>query len=116
VNYFTICLGLDRSLTLPSRTKRPRWTVAKYLLGIPLLLAACTGPAQEVPWLGAVASGAQSPVVASDEGSVDGVEQALTPPPAAEPDECLLCHADKERLFTTAAVEEEVIVENEGEG
>jgi hypothetical protein len=41
---------------------------------------------------------------------------AAPPAVAAAVDDCLLCHADKEQLVATAAPQETVIVENEGEG
>lgn len=36
--------------------------------------------------------------------------------PPAEPDRCLDCHTNKDRLINTADPEEEVISENEGKG
>lgn len=46
-----------------------------------------------------------------------GFQPAPTPTAGREDvDECLRCHADKERLVDTASPEEEVISENEGEG
>lgn len=44
-------------------------------------------------------------------------EETITPTAtAAEIDECLACHIDKDLLIKTAEPEEEVINENEGEG
>jgi hypothetical protein len=46
-------------------------------------------------------------------------ETAVLPTAEAEepePDECLVCHTDKDQLIKTADPVEEVISENEGEG
>ncbi|MCB9419636.1 MAG: hypothetical protein H6667_07520 [Ardenticatenaceae bacterium] len=54
--------------------------------------------------------------VAANEVDVAEVVAEETAVTEAPTDECLACHIDKEMLIATAAPEEEVISENEGEG
>lgn len=42
--------------------------------------------------------------------------EAVQIPETPQPDECLLCHLDKQRLIDTADPEVEVVSESEGEG
>ena len=90
------------------RTKR----LGLVLLGLALLLGACRS--------------APAPTATVTPDELDPSE-AITATSTAEPtalptatevalDGCTSCHSDKDRLIDTAAPEEEVISENEGEG
>jgi hypothetical protein len=79
-----------------------------------VLLAGCARSATELKPIAPALVVAEAPAaILSQEGGGEATAPAAAP---AAVDDCLLCHVDKERLIATAAPEEEVIVENEGEG
>ena len=88
-----------------------------FVLSVFFLIAACqsqaenTGPLDSEP--------ATTPTVQAVAESESMDEETSTEDPVAEvqsPDECILCHTDKQMLIDTAKPEEEVVEENEGAG
>ena len=54
--------------------------------------------------------------LATDLPATEQLPEEVQIPATPQPDECLLCHLDKQRLIDTADPEVEVVSESEGEG
>lgn len=92
-----------------------RFVIVFSLLFIALVVTSCTSkevtPTAEQSVVEVQAT--EEAVVVSEGDEVVMEETAVPPEPI---DECLACHIDKDMLIATAAPEEEVVSENEGEG
>jgi len=92
--------------------QKRRWLSLIILVPV-LLLAACQGEVVTIPEAEVYAS---VDVPAQSETSPIGVAPTPTSQTPAEPNECLNCHVDKQRLIDTAKPEEVVESESSGVG
>jgi hypothetical protein len=92
--------------------EKSRW-LSLIILVAALLLAACQGEVVTIPEGEVYAS-----VEALPQSETNPISAAPTPisQTPAEPNECLNCHADKQRLIDTAKPEEVVESESSGVG
>ena len=88
-------------------TKKVRFLFTLVLTLLFMSVSGCTGTTP-VP-----ATPTEEPVEEENAPAPEVVSVIEEP---AEPDHCLECHTDKERLIDTAKPEEVVVSENEGEG
>lgn len=91
---------------------KKRWLSLIILMPV-LLLAACQGEVAPIPEAEVYAS---VDVAAQSQTNPIGAAPTPTSQTPPEPNECLNCHADKQRLIDTSKAEEVVESESSGVG
>ena len=86
-------------------------------IGAALVFSACAVSASvESNALPMIENDVLSLASAADLPATEQLSEEVQIPETPQPDECLLCHLEKQRLIDTADPEVEVVRESEGEG